>query len=253
MTLGTRRTRARMLAIACVSAAAMAVTGTASAATYQVTGTGGAGVNARSAPDTSASIVAHYDEGASLNITCQTNGSVVAGVSWVWDKLSNGSYVTDYYTNTPTTNNFSINLPNCAGTTSRLSAGSYPWPSVDPNTYINDGHGYYEGECTSFASWAVRNDGLHDSMSPDYLGNANSWWATATETGTAHVGDVAQWDGYRSGAGAEGHVAYVSKVYGDGTIQIQEYNWLSASNNYTGHRYNTRRISISDPSRYLQF
>lgn len=93
---------------------------------------------------------------------------------------------------------------------------------------------------------------LLDTKSPDWLGNADMWYGNRTES-TPHVGDVAQWDDNHNGAGPAGHVAYVSEVYGDGTIQVQEYNWLSASNNYTGHRYNTRRISQTAPSRYLQF
>ncbi len=133
-----------------------------------------------------------------------------------------------------------------------LDPNGYPWPNVGATTYISDGYGYYEGECTSFAAWAVRNDGLADSSSPNYLGNATSWHAATTES-TPHVGDVAQWDANHNGAGSTGHVAYVSAVYGDGTIQVQEYNWLSAANNYTGHRYNTRQISASTPSRYLKF
>jgi len=125
-------------------------------------------------------------------------------------------------------------------------------PNVGATTYISDGYGYYEGECTSFAAWAVRNDGLADSSSPNFLGNANSWHAAVTES-TPHVGDVAQWDANHNGAGSTGHVAYVSAVYTNGTIQVEEYNWLSAANNYTGHRYNTRQITASTPSRYLKF
>jgi surface antigen len=241
-----------MTAVAGFSAVAMAFTGAASAATYQVSGTGGYGLTARSAPSTSASALTVYPEGASINVTCQTNGSVVNGATWVWDRLSTGSYVSDYYVNTPTVDNFSISLPNCAGAQSALNPGVYPWPTVAPSAYLADGHGYFEGECTSFAAWAVRSDGLLDASSPDWLGNADSWHGTRTES-TPHVGDVAQWDDYRNGAGSAGHVAYVSKVYGDGTIQVEEYNWLDSYNNYTGHRYNTRRIAQTEPSRYLQF
>lgn len=234
-----------------LGAALLAVVATASAATYYVSGTGGGGLNARSAPNTSASIVAHYAEGAALDISCQTNGTEVNGATWVWDKLSNGSYVSDYFTSTPTVDNFSINLPNCAGTVSPLNPANYPW-SVGPTQWVADGYGYYEGECVSFAAWAVRNDGLHHVSSSSYLGNADMWSAARTES-TPHVGDIAQWFDNVNGAGGSGHVAYVSEVYGDGTIQVEEYNWLSSMNGYTAHRYNTRRISATAPSRYLQF
>lgn len=246
------RARAVLVAAAALLASATLATGTAAAATYQVSGAGSGGLTAYSAPSTGATPVATYANGASLNITCQTSGTDVNGVSWVWDELSNGSYVSDYYTSTPTTDNFTVSLPNCAGTTSPLNPGAYPWPSIAPTTYIADGYGYYEGECTSFAAWALRNDGLHHVSSSSYLGNANAWTAGVTES-TPHVGDIAQWDPNHSGADSTGHVAYVSEVYGDGTIQVEEYNWLSAANGNTGHRYNTRRIPATDPSRYLQF
>jgi surface antigen len=245
------RAKARTAVVTGTIGMAFLVVPVASATTYQVTGTSGAGVNARSAPSTSASIVGHYAEGAGINIACQTNGSVVNGATWVWDKLSDGSYVSDYYATTPTLDNFSINLPNCAGTQSALNPANYPW-RVGPTTWIADGYGYYEGECTSFAAWAVRNDGLHDISSSSWLGNADTFSAAKAES-SPHVGDVAQWFDNVNGAGSAGHVAYVSEVYGDGTIQVEEYNWLSSYNGYVGHRYNTRRISAGAPSRYLQF
>jgi surface antigen len=250
---GSLRREARATAvIGAVAASVFLAAATASATTYQITGAGGAGVNVRSAPSTSASIIGHYADGTSIDVVCQTNGTDVNGVTWVWDKLSNGGYVSDYYTTTPTVDNFSINLPNCAGTVSPLNPGNYPWPYVGPSTYIADGYGYYEGECTSFAAWAVRNDGLHHVSSVNWLGNADMWTAAKVEY-TPHVGDVAQWFDNVNGAGGAGHVAYVSEVYGDGTIQVEEYNWLDAMNGYTGHRYSTRRISAGAPSRYLQF
>lgn len=229
---------------AVVAATVLGLSGVADAATYQVSGTGGSGLNARSAPNTSASVVHWYAEGASINISCQTNGSVVNSASWVWDKLADGSYVSDYYTNTPAVDNFSTNLPNCAGTRSLLNPYNYPWPTQD--NWVADGHGYYEGECTSFAAWAVRSDGLHHTNSVDWLGNADMWHGASSQS-SPHVGDVAQWDDNHNGAGSAGHVAYVSEVYGDGTIQVQEYNW----GNF--HRYNTRRIYASAPSRFLRF
>ncbi len=246
-----RGVRAAVVGAVLVASVSLATT-TASAATYQVSGSGAAGLAVHTAPNAGAPVTATYADGTSLDIACQTSGTTVNGVSWVWDQLAGGGYVADYYTTTPVIDNFTTSLPNCAGATSPLNPSAYPWPSIDPTTYVNDGYGYYEGECTSFAAWAVRNDGLHHVSSSSGLGNANAWYAGVTES-SPHVGDVAQWDAGRSDADSTGHVAYVSEVYGDGTIQVEEYNWLSQTNGYTGHRYNTRRIPVGDPSRYLQF
>ncbi len=125
-----------------------------------------------------------------------------------------------------------------------LNPYAYPWPNV--SGWVNDHHGYYEAECVSFAAWAVRSDGLPHTKSPDFLGNANKWTGAYVDS-APHVGDVAQWDPYRNGAGSVGHVAYVAAVNSNGTVTIDEYNWG------TFHKLNIRTITVSTPSRYLHF
>jgi uncharacterized protein YraI len=64
------------------------------------------GVNARSGPGTSYPVVRSYPASASVQVVCQTSGSKV-GTTRVWDKLPDGSYVTDYYVSTPSNTAFS--------------------------------------------------------------------------------------------------------------------------------------------------
>jgi hypothetical protein len=71
-----------------------------------------AGVNVRSGPSQSSSIVGHLDNGALVQITCQAPGSPV-GNSSVWDKLDNQTYVSDYYVDTPGNGTFSAGVPRC--------------------------------------------------------------------------------------------------------------------------------------------
>ena len=71
-----------------------------------------ASLNARSGPSTSSPVVTTYASGATLRVVCQTPGTKVGSTS-VWDKLSNGSYVTDAYVNTPSTTTYSKPLPRC--------------------------------------------------------------------------------------------------------------------------------------------
>lgn len=55
-------------------------------------------------------------EGQEIDIVCQTIGQPVAGhnaTSAVWDKLTNGSYVSDYYTDTPNVGTWSPPIPQC--------------------------------------------------------------------------------------------------------------------------------------------
>lgn len=219
-------------------------------------------------------VTARVREGAVIGVICQINDGGTDPYdhlsSRTWDLTTAGGWVYDHYVTTPAqdASGWSPGVRHCAeGATSSsktngvqsptvrrylttnttrtapVTPGAYPWPAQD--AWVADGHGYYEGECTSFAAWAVRSDGLHHTTSPDWLGNAGQWHAPTDDA--PHAGDVAQWDGDHNGAGSNGHVAYVAAVYGNGTIKIEEYNW----GNF--HRLNTRTIPASEPSRFLRF
>ena len=69
-------------------------------------------LNGRSGPKTSASVVKTYAPGTTLKVVCQTPGSTV-GSTAVWNKLSDGNYVSDYYVSTPSQTTYSAPLPRC--------------------------------------------------------------------------------------------------------------------------------------------
>ncbi|MGN6679956.1 MAG: glycoside hydrolase domain-containing protein [Streptosporangiaceae bacterium] len=75
---------------------------------YQAT----AVVRARSGPGPSYPLVKQYPNGASLAVVCQTPGPSV-GTTTVWDKLNNGSYVTDNYVSTPSKVGYSAPVTRC--------------------------------------------------------------------------------------------------------------------------------------------
>ncbi|NGN62487.1 DUF1906 domain-containing protein [Streptomyces sp. A7024] len=81
---------------------------------YKVTST--TALNARSGPSTSYGTVRSHAPGATLSVVCQAAGSKT-GTTSVWDKLSDGTYVTDYYVSTPSKTGYSAPLPRC----------TYPW------------------------------------------------------------------------------------------------------------------------------
>lgn len=89
---------------------------------------------------------------------------------------------------------------------------SYPTGSTAGNTYAY-------GNCT----WYVKN---RRSDLPNMLGNGGSWSASASRQGYA-TGSTP-----RAGAVAEqaGHVAYVEKVNGNGTVTISEMNYAGGYN-----------------------
>jgi hypothetical protein len=77
---------------------------------YNVAGVGSGSLHERTGPSVNDAIVGNLANGAVIDITCQTTGSVVNG-SDIWDKLTNGTYVSDYYTTTPNFDTWSPPIP----------------------------------------------------------------------------------------------------------------------------------------------
>lgn len=70
-------------------------------------------VRHRSGPGTSYQTLGMLQDGQRIMIVCQVrSGSAINGSS-IWDRLSDGSYLTDFYTTTPAFNTFSPGLPHC--------------------------------------------------------------------------------------------------------------------------------------------
>ncbi|MCP2264365.1 glycoside hydrolase domain-containing protein [Promicromonospora thailandica] len=97
------------------------------ARTYRVTSPDA--LNARSGPGTSYSVVRSYAPGAALPAVCQGLGQRV-GTTAVWDRLTTGAWVSDYYVSTPSSTGFSPALPRCTYpgqvTTDSLNARTGP-------------------------------------------------------------------------------------------------------------------------------
>jgi uncharacterized protein YraI len=77
---------------------------------YQVTSS--ANLNGRSGPMTSTPVVQSYPPGATVGVVCQTVGNKI-GTTPVWNKLTDGNYVSDYYVSTPSNTGYSAPLPRC--------------------------------------------------------------------------------------------------------------------------------------------
>lgn len=141
----------------------------------------GDGVRCRSGPGTSYKIVKSYNKGADVKITCQAYGENISGDN-IWDKTSDGCYVSDYYVKTGTTR--LANTPICGsssggGSSSGSSAyngkikrseviarGQY-WinrhvPYSMSKTYPDQQGRKYRTDCSGFVSMA-----LH-TLSPGY-------------------------------------------------------------------------------------
>jgi Rv2525c-like, glycoside hydrolase-like domain len=73
----------------------------------------GPGLNTRTGPAKSYRQVRTYPDHATLQVICQAPGSAIF-TTHLWDKLADGTYVSDYYLSTPSKTGYSPPLPRCA-------------------------------------------------------------------------------------------------------------------------------------------
>lgn len=211
--------------------------------------------NLRSGPGTNYSIVGSVGGGVQVSIVCHANGTSHTGpygTTNLWDKLSTGRWISDAFVYTGSN---SAVAPACSGTTppSNVIGDNYPYKNYSMEGV--DPWKFYYRQCTSFAAWRVvktKNGGFHNYYGGVRWGNAHNWDNAARAVGvpvysTPRVGDIAVWEGNQSGASYLGHVAYVARVNGDGTVLIEEYNWATMGG------YGTRTISASSVSSYIRF
>lgn len=70
-------------------------------------------VRQRSGPSTRSATVGILAARTRISIVCQVRSRSVINGTAIWDRLSDGTYVTDYYTTTPAFNRFSPGLSGC--------------------------------------------------------------------------------------------------------------------------------------------
>ncbi|MFT4218373.1 MAG: CHAP domain-containing protein, partial [Micropruina sp.] len=126
----------------------------------------------------------------------------------------------------------------------------YPYKNATPcgtGTWCINGRWYSDWgfayrNCTDFVTWRMRDTNgvdFYNTMRGGRWGNANTWDDNARRLGytvdnTPAPGAIAQTD-----AGTYGHVAWVRSVNGDGTVNIEEYNYG------TNGLYRARTVSAS--------
>jgi len=111
-------------------------------------------------------------------------------------------------------------------------------------TQTADPWGFTKRQCVSFAAFRLAQHGHPLRNSTQHWGDAHHWDDTAVAshfrvTTRPVVGAVAQWNAYERSAwyangsqrpngtlqaGGYGHVAVLSRVYSDGSVQIEQYN-----------------------------
>ena len=132
------------------------------------------------------------------------------------------------------------------------------YPYRTDTTQSADPWGFTKRQCVSFAAWELKQHGKTISNASQHWGNARDWDEAArrlgrTVTTRPKVGAIAQWNaGERSAyypagggtgtltAGSYGHVAYVTAVYGDGSVRVEQYN-MSGNRSFSAMRLRAPR------------
>lgn len=127
-------------------------------------------------------------------------------------------------------------------------ASEYPY-SVAAGVYYVDAWNFYQCECTSFVAWCLnaRNGvGFHNYYGGVKWSNAKNWKNAAQAIGITVNGNPAVGSVAYDGSGSTGHVAWVTAVNGNGTVNIEEYNngYVRINGEYHGnHQFNSRTVS----------
>ncbi|HUY51500.1 MAG TPA: glycoside hydrolase domain-containing protein [Streptosporangiaceae bacterium] len=136
---------------------------------YRYTATGKNPVKARTGPGTSYPYLKTYLPGSTLPVICQTHGSLF-GTTSVWDRLTDGTFVTDYRVSTPSKTTYSAPVTRCM----------YPYQVTAANGLTE-----HTGPSASSPAAGLLRGGA--------LG-----WVTCQQAGT-RVGTTAVWDKLRDG------------------------------------------------------
>ena len=126
------------------------------------------------------------------------------------------------------------------------------YPYRTDTTWSTERWGFTKRQCVSFTAWRLAQHGHAISNTRQHWGSAYHWDDAAralhrTVTTTPRLGAVAQWNAWESSAyysagatrptgriaaGAYGHVGYVSRVWADHSVTIEQYN-IDGSRGYS--------------------
>ncbi|MFM7270768.1 MAG: hypothetical protein ACKO2C_03940 [Actinomycetes bacterium] len=161
--------------MASIGGLTVATTGVASAAVGPYYTTASPYLNARSGPGTGYSIVGTLNYWSPIYVQCQVQGGTDVGGNRTWDKLSNGWWISDYWTTTPSFNSYIPGVPDC----------NTPPPASSPSiaeeaarraearigqvyTTENPNANYWSGWCETFAELAYQWKFRYASAMADY-------------------------------------------------------------------------------------
>lgn len=132
-------------------------------------------LNARGGPGTGYGIVGSLGYGTAIDISCQQQGGSNVNGNATWDRLSNGWWIADYWTNTPSFNSYIAGVPACSAP---VAAGvgeiAARWAQArigQVYTNENPAANYWSGYCETFARASYGSRFLYYSAKVHY----NAW------------------------------------------------------------------------------
>jgi uncharacterized protein YraI len=209
------------------------------AVTYQTTAS--PSLTARSGPGTGYAAIRSLPRGTNISIVCQVQNGTSVGGSRTWDRLSDGTWVSDYWTNTPSYNSYIPGIGDCGssggGSTSIPGASSaISWARA------RVGSTAWEGWCERFVANAY-------GRSTAGFASAKAHWNDAVARGRARTdrnppaGALVFWNSWYQGVNY-GHVGIslgsgnviATSVYGRvGTTSLGHFaNYLGWVSPYFG-------------------
>jgi hypothetical protein len=84
---------------------------------YQIYNTNGNGAHVRSSPSSNSTLIKTMADGEDADVVCQVAGETVSDGTYssaIWDRLSNGGYVSDLYVTTKAIGGFTPGIPRCS-------------------------------------------------------------------------------------------------------------------------------------------
>ena len=138
----------------------------------------------------------------------------------------------------------------------------YPWPNAPENDISPLRYSYRD--CTDFVAWRINRDNGVTAAPWKYTwgqlrpqggdGNAigwrGDWQVLGLKVDLAPAAGLIGWLG--SKAGTYGHVCYVQAVASDGTVTVEEYNWLPYHQAYNKDVRHIAPGSAYYPDSFLQ-
>ena len=159
---------------------AKAATANVAVAGYKVAGIDR--VARRNGPGTNYRRLGWIKGGSPIEIACQQRGMKIRGTS-IWNRLTDGGWITDYYVSTPVFNDFSPGIPRCdqgSAGTKEQRAIDWDWQQVG-KTHQADGK-KWNNWCDRFVANAY-------GMTNSGYATAYIHWQDLLARGLARVGD----------------------------------------------------------------